>query len=225
MSDNFDPMTANASRLKSWLKANKSDGTVVDNQSIPDMKAAVVRRKRRLEMEEGEEQPRGQGNALTLTQFKEKTSAMLKNNYGPKTSFVINAKCVRIELPLTVKRCGPAPGCRGMVKNGVCVTCHRECVGQDDFYVAFDLVDLEDPEVTLNVVGYKCAAESFFKRGIAATTVAAMTKSEVLDQLEPWMETAVNVHAVVTYEPDKGYVRISPHTMSRLPVSFMKEYS
>ena len=80
MSDNFDPMTANASRLKSWLKANKSDGTVVDNQSIPDMKAAVVRRKRRLEMEEAEEQPRGQGNALTLSQFKEKTSAMLKNN-------------------------------------------------------------------------------------------------------------------------------------------------
>ena len=35
---------------------------------------------------------------MTLTQFKEKTNEMAKNNYGPKTNFVLMAKCVRLNV-------------------------------------------------------------------------------------------------------------------------------
>ena len=123
---------------------------------------------------------------MTVKQYKQKIATINETNYGPKSNDVLKAKCIQFELPLTITRHNKT--CRGVIEHGTCTSCGGASEGQEDFYVAFDLEDLDDPDETFNMVGYRKLAISLFGPSITPEMLKSMPKSEVLDVLERWME-------------------------------------
>ena len=68
MSDSLDPNSATANSLKQWLKKKGCEHLVNENATHAELKVAVISRKRRLDMEQALDAPRGLGNSMTVKQ-------------------------------------------------------------------------------------------------------------------------------------------------------------
>ena len=218
----IDAMTASAARLRAWLRDNGAEHIVRETTEERALRVAVVRRQRRNRMTR-EPPIRGVTSALSLTQFKAKLQDMNTKGYGPKDYLCFNAKLIQVDMPLTILRHNST--CRGVVKHGRCSVCAEDTMGESNFFVSFDLQDLEDSRSLYNMIGYKAAGEAIFGKAKTATHVEEMSMDAVADLLENWMEVPVNVHAIVEYEASKGKTRVSPYNIARLPIDYLTEYS
>ena len=223
MSDYFDHMSASAKSLKQWLLKNNGMSFVGEYPSLVELKVAVVRRKRRLELDSAAEPPpRGVSTALSLSQYMQKFLDIEMRSTGEKTFVSVNAKCIQIEPPLTILRC-TQDKCHGWVEDGVCCSCKTATEGQLSFYLSFALVDLEDPSIKQTMVGFKKSAHSVFGEDITPQKLHDMPKSELHDVLESWMETPINIKVVLDNNAEKMKTRVTPHKAERLPLSYLTE--
>ena len=182
MSDNFDVNAATPKRLKEWLRSNNVTNVWMgDNPTHAELRAAVIRRRRRLQLESAlVYPPHGVFSSMSLSEFVKKTSEMQEKCYGPKSNVSLNAKCIQIELPLVVLR--HSKDCRGQIKHGVCRHCKQEVNeidGDLSFYMAFELQDLDNKDVFHTMMGYGGAAKSIFGPDVTPEYVRDMEKKIV----------------------------------------------
>lgn len=111
-------------------------------------------------------------------------------------------------------------GCRGKVVDGVCRKCGEATPGVHCFSFELVLMDLEDSDVFVSIMGADGIGASFFN-GKSAGHVCGMSRAELDDVIDSWTEVPIIAKVAISVDPETDQIKMFPYQMRRLPMSYM----
>ena len=215
----FDPLTARKPTLIQYLQQESID--IPDTEDTRSIRAAVIRRLKRRRREQERRDLAGAvfgyQTALSLAQVKAIASEMVSADIECRRFEKVIFKIDDISDDVIAMR--HLPECKGLIQNGKCKSCGETTDGQAAFKLELVLEDVKDASVKLETGGGDALGNALFKK--SASVVQAMSRSELDDVVETWVEVPILASMCLAYNTSMGKVSAYPFKLRRLTAAYV----